>query len=70
MTKRCPRTDPHECTLGRHLDPPKEHRIAEKDFQKQVLQIAKLYRWQAYHPMLSKWSERGWSDRHASSSPS
>jgi hypothetical protein len=62
MSKRCPRRDPHSCTLGRHLDPPKDVRIAEKDFQRQVLDIAKLYRWHAYHPMLSKWSERGWPD--------
>lgn len=62
MSKHCPRTDPHSCFLGRHLDPPKAVRIAEKDFQKQVLQIAKLYRWHAYHPALSKWSERGWPD--------
>jgi hypothetical protein len=62
MTKRCLRTDPHDCFLARHLEPPKPVRIAEKDFQKQVLQIAKLYRWHAYHPALSKWSERGWPD--------
>ena len=36
--------------------------IAEKDFQRQVLELAKLYRWHAYHPALSKWSERGWPD--------
>ena len=62
MTKRCLRTDPHDCFLGRHLEPPKPQRIAEKDFQKQVLELAKLYRWHAYHPALSKWSERGWPD--------
>ena len=46
---------------GRHLDeaPP---RLTEKDFQRQVLDLAKLYRWHAYHPMLSKWSEPGWPD--------
>jgi hypothetical protein len=62
MTTRCLRTDPHSCFLGRHLEPPKPQRIAEKDFQKQVLEIARLYRWHAYHPALSKWSERGWPD--------
>jgi hypothetical protein len=62
MTRSCLRTEPHACTLGRHLEPPKALRIAEKVFQSQVLQIAKLYRWHAYHPALSKWSERGWPD--------
>ena len=62
MTRRCTRRDPHDCTLGRHLDPPKAVRLAEKDFQRQVLDLAKLYRWHAYHPALSKWSERGWPD--------
>ena len=62
MTKRCLRTDPHDCFLGRHLDPPKPVRISEKDFQRQVLELARLYRWHAYHPALSKWSERGWPD--------
>jgi hypothetical protein len=47
------------CTRG---DPPPVRRLAEKDFQRQVLDLAKLYRWHAYHPALSKWSERGWPD--------
>jgi hypothetical protein len=34
----------------------------EKDFQRQVLDLCKLYRWRAYHPMLSKWSEKGYPD--------
>ena len=62
MTKRCLRTDPHDCFLGRHLAPPTDVRVSEKDFQRQVLELAKLYRWHAYHPALSKWSERGWPD--------
>ena len=37
-------------------------RIAEKDFQRQVLELARIYGWHAYHPALSKWSERGWPD--------
>jgi hypothetical protein len=35
---------------------------SERDFQRQVLDLAKILGWQAYHPMLSKWSERGWPD--------
>lgn len=31
-------------------------------FQRQVLELARLYRRHAYHPALSKWSERGWPD--------
>jgi hypothetical protein len=45
--------------VGRHGAPPP---VTEKDFMGQVLQIARLYRWHAYHPALSKWSERGWPD--------
>jgi hypothetical protein len=61
MRKRCPRTDPHTATPGRHLDeaPP---RLTEKDFQRQVLDLARILGWSSYHPMLSKWSERGWPD--------
>lgn len=36
--------------------------ITEKDFQRQVLDLARILGWAAYHPMLSKWSERGWPD--------
>jgi hypothetical protein len=36
--------------------------ITEAEFQRQVIDLAKLYRWLVYHPMLSKWSERGWPD--------
>ena len=36
--------------------------ISEKDFQRQVLDLAKIFGWKVYHPMLSKWSERGFPD--------
>jgi hypothetical protein len=36
--------------------------ITERDWQRQVLDLARLYRWRAYHPHLSKWSEPGWPD--------
>lgn len=36
--------------------------ISEKDFQKQVLDLARIFGWRAYHPFLSKWSERGFPD--------
>ncbi len=36
--------------------------ITEREFQRQVLEVAALYGWSSYHPMLSKWSERGWPD--------
>ena len=36
--------------------------ITERDFQRQVLDLARLFGWTAYHPQLSKWSERGWPD--------
>jgi hypothetical protein len=36
--------------------------ITERDFQRQVLDFARILGWTAYHPMLSKWSERGWPD--------
>lgn len=36
--------------------------VTEKDFQRQVLDLAGIYGWSSYHPMLSKWSERGWPD--------
>ena len=40
MSARCERRDPHTCTLGRHLDPPKAVRITEKDFMKEVFSNA------------------------------
>jgi hypothetical protein len=36
--------------------------ITEREFQRQVLDLAAIFGWSAYHPMLSKWSERGWPD--------
>jgi VRR-NUC domain len=36
--------------------------ISEAQFQRQVLDLARILGWAAYHPMLSKWSERGWPD--------
>jgi hypothetical protein len=36
--------------------------MTERDFQRQVLDLARILGWQAYHPALSKWSERGWPD--------
>ena len=36
--------------------------ITEAQFQRQVLDLAAIFRWTVYHPMLSKWSERGWPD--------
>ena len=36
--------------------------ITEKEFQRQVLDLARILGWRGYHPMLSKWSERGWPD--------
>lgn len=36
--------------------------LSEADFQRQVLDLARILGWSAYHPMLSKWSERGWPD--------
>jgi hypothetical protein len=38
--------------LGRHLDKPKP--LSERDFQRQVLDLARILGWTAYHPMLSK----------------
>ncbi len=36
--------------------------LTERDFQRQVLDLAGILGWTIYHPMLSKWSERGWPD--------
>jgi hypothetical protein len=36
--------------------------ITEKDFQRQVLDLAAIYRWASWHPFLSKWSARGFPD--------
>ena len=36
--------------------------VTEAQFLAQVIQVARLFHWRAYHPALSKWSERGWPD--------
>lgn len=36
--------------------------VTEKEFQRQVLDLAALFGWRVYHPFLSKWSERGFPD--------
>lgn len=36
--------------------------LTEKDFQRQVVALAKILGWRVYHPFLSKWSERGFPD--------
>jgi len=36
--------------------------VTEAQFLRQVLDLARIYRWMTYHPALSKWSERGWPD--------
>lgn len=36
--------------------------LTEREFQRQVLDLAAILGWAVYHPMLSKWSERGWPD--------
>lgn len=37
-------------------------RLTEVQFQRQVVDIAKLCGWRVYHPFLSKWSDKGWPD--------
>ena len=36
--------------------------LTEKQFQRQVTDLAHLLRWNTYHPYLSIHSERGWPD--------
>jgi len=36
--------------------------LTEAQFMRQVLDLARILGWLAYHPALSKWSERGWPD--------
>lgn len=36
--------------------------MTERDWQHQVIDLAKLFGWRVYHPFLSKWSERGFPD--------
>lgn len=38
------------------------HEVTEKDFMRQVIDLAKIFGWWCYHPTLSKWSEKGWPD--------
>lgn len=37
-------------------------KLTEKDFQAQVVDLARLYGYRVYHPWLSIRSERGWPD--------
>jgi hypothetical protein len=36
--------------------------LTEKDFLRQIKDLAKICHWRVYHPFLSKWSERGYPD--------
>lgn len=36
--------------------------LTEKEFQRQVVELATIRGWRVYHPFLSKWSERGFPD--------
>lgn len=36
--------------------------ITEKEFMRQVKDLAQIYHWRCYHPFLSKWSEHGYPD--------
>ncbi len=36
--------------------------MREVDLQKQVIALAKILGYKVYHPLLSKWSEKGWPD--------
>jgi hypothetical protein len=36
--------------------------LTEKQWQAQVTDLAKVYRWAVYHTQISKWSEAGWPD--------
>ncbi|MFH1602478.1 MAG: VRR-NUC domain-containing protein [Pseudomonadota bacterium] len=36
--------------------------VTEAEFQKQVVQLAKLLGWETYHPWLSVYSAKGWPD--------
>lgn len=46
-------------TSLRGFKPP---RATEAGFLRQVQDLAKIFGWTAYHPALSKWSERGFPD--------
>ena len=36
--------------------------LSERNLQKQVIALAKFLGYKVYHPLLSKWSEKGWPD--------
>ena len=36
--------------------------ITEREFMRQVSEVARIYHWRVYHPWLSIHSERGWPD--------
>ncbi len=36
--------------------------LTEREFQRQVMDLAGILGWTVYHSALSKWSERGWPD--------
>jgi hypothetical protein len=36
--------------------------LTEKQFQAQIISLAKTLGWEVYHPFLSVFSERGWPD--------
>lgn len=36
--------------------------VTEAQFQRQVIDLARIFGWQHYHPTLSRWSARGWPD--------
>ena len=36
--------------------------LTERQFQSQVVDLARLFNWRIYHPFLSKWSEKGYPD--------
>lgn len=47
---------------ARTFTPAKSPPLTEKQFQAQVIALAKILGWRVYHPFLSKWSERGFPD--------
>jgi hypothetical protein len=54
-------TEAHVYRRG-HRPNDKAPPATEAEFQKQVIQLAQLFRWEAYHPWLSVHSTRGWPD--------
>jgi hypothetical protein len=36
--------------------------VTERQFLRQVIDLARVSRWKTYHTQLSKWSEAGWPD--------